>query len=302
MFSVRSDRNVGSAAPAGVGFVLPRPLRRPVRSLARLFSSDVEAPRYAGLALTVGLFAAAGVYGAILGGHVPSIVQAMTARTGFAVNAVRISGNVHTSEIDVLGAIGLDGFTSLVGFDAAAARDRIAELPWAQAVTVRKIYPSALEVRIEEREAFAVWQRGSDLTLIESDGKPIAPLTGTRHASLPLVVGTGAPERARAFIAKIATHQGLARRVVGYIRVADRRWDLRLDNGITVRLPEQGEDAALAQLVRLDQENGLLSRDVVAIDLRLTDRIAVQLSPDAAVARQAALKDRLAKAKSGRNI
>jgi cell division protein FtsQ len=248
------------------------------------------------------LFASAGLYGAVLGGHMPSVVQAVTARTGFAVSAVRITGNRETSEIDVLGAIGLDGFTSLIGFDAEAARDRIAALPWAQAVTVRKIYPSAIEVLIEERDAFAVWQHGSELTLIEKSGKPIAPLSGSRHASLPLVVGMGAPERAEAFIAKIAALDGLSRRVVGYIRVADRRWDLRLENGITVRLPEHGEDAALAELVRMDRESGLLSTDIVAIDMRLPDRIAVQLSPDASVAREAALKERLGKAKAERKI
>jgi cell division protein FtsQ len=302
VFSLRSDRNRWSAAPAGAGFVLPRLLRRPARSLSRLFDSDFEVPRYAGAALAIGLFASAGLYGAVLGGHMPSVVQAVTARTGFAVSAVRITGNRETSEIDVLGAIGLDGFTSLIGFDAEAARDRIAALPWAQAVTVRKIYPSAIEVLIEERDAFAVWQHGSELTLIEKSGKPIAPLSGSRHASLPLVVGMGAPERAEAFIAKIAALDGLSRRVVGYIRVADRRWDLRLENGITVRLPEHGEDAALAELVRMDRESGLLSTDIVAIDMRLPDRIAVQLSPDAAVAREAALKERLGKAKAERKI
>ena len=35
----------------------------------------------------------------------------------------------------------------------------------------------------------------------------------------------------------------------GYIRVAERRWDLRLENGITVKLPENGEDAAIAEVL-----------------------------------------------------
>ncbi len=300
MFSMRSERGA-SAAPAGAGLVLPRLLRRPARSLSRLFDSDFEVPRFAGAAMALALLGSTGIYGAVVGGHVPSIVQAVTARTGFAVSAVRITGNRETSEIDVLGALGFDGFTSLIGFDAEAARDRIAELPWVEAVTVRKIYPAALEVIIDERQAFAVWQHGSELTVIERDGRPITALSGARHASLPLVVGMGAPKRAEAFIDKIARMRGLSGRVVGYMRVADRRWDLRLDGGITVRLPEHGEDAALAELVRLDQENGLLSTDIVSVDMRLADRISIQLSPDAVVAREAALKERLGKAKSGRS-
>jgi len=84
------------------------------------------------------------------------------------------------------------------------------------------------------------------------------------------------------------------------MRVADRRWDLRLRNGVTIRLPEHGEEAALAELSRLDREEQLLSRDIVAVDMRLPDRFAVQLSPEAATAREAALKQRLANAKTGR--
>ena len=66
---------------------------------------------------------------------------------------------------------------------------------------------------------------------------------------LPLVDRPGAPEAAAGFIAKIKDHPELAARVKGYIRVAERRWDLRLENGITVKLPEAGEDQAIDELV-----------------------------------------------------
>lgn len=300
MFSVRSEGNGRSATPAGTGLVLPRLLRRPARALARLFVSDIEVPRHAGAALALALLGATGLYGAAVGGHMPSLVQAVTARTGFALSAVRITGNRETSEIDVLDAVGLNGFTSLIGFDAEAARERVAALPWVQAVTVRKIYPDTLEVHIGERQAFAIWQHGNELTVIESDGKPIAPLSSSHLAGLPLVVGMGAPERAKDFVAMVGAYPALAPRIVGYMRVADRRWDLRLRNGITVRLPERGEDAALADLARLDREHQLLSRDIVAVDMRLAERLAIQLSPDAASAREAAFKQRLEQAKAGR--
>jgi cell division protein FtsQ len=42
------------------------------------------------------------VYGAWAGGHMPTVVQAVTARTGFAVDQVKVVGNRETSEIDML--------------------------------------------------------------------------------------------------------------------------------------------------------------------------------------------------------
>ncbi len=65
-----------------------------------------------------------------------------------------------------------------------------------------------------------------------------------------------------------------------------------MENGITVKLPEDGEDQAIADLVRMDRENGLLTRDIAAVDMRLSDRLVVQLTPEAATQRQAALNEK----------
>jgi len=61
--------------------------------------------------------------------------------------------------------------------------------------------------------------------------------------------------------------------------VGERRWNLRLANGVEVRLPEEGAEAALAELVRLERENNVLARDIKAIDLRFPDRFIVKLPP-----------------------
>lgn len=261
-----------------------------MRAFLRMFDQDYEAPRFAASIMSLGLLAATGIYGTWHGGLVPTVVEAVTARSGFAVAAVKVSGNVETSEIDVFEAIGLNGYTALVGLDVDAARTRIEGLPWVKSVTVRKIYPDTLQVRMEERTAFAVWQHDGQLTLIEPDGKPIAPYVGGRHAKLPLVVGVGAPERAADFVKRLADYPEIASHAVGYIRVGERRWDVRLSNGVTIRLPERDEASALSEVAALDREQGLLSRDIVAVDMRLTDRISVQMSPGAAEDHQAAMK------------
>ena len=72
--------------------------------------------------------------------------------------------------------------------------------------------------------------------------------------------------------------------------VGQRRWNLRLKDGLDVRLPEGDVDKALAELSRLDKEDHLFSRDIVAVDMRLPDRLTVQLSDDAAKAREELFK------------
>ena len=289
---VRKTGAIGSSlfGLSGDGFVLPRWLRRPARLAARLGQGDFSPPPFSATIASAILLASSGLYGAYVGGHMPTLVQAVTARSGFAVDQIRVVGHHETSEIDVLDKLELDGWTSLIGFNADEARTRVAELPWVTDVSVRKIYPDALEVKIEERKPFAIWQHGSQLAVIEENGNVIVPFSSSRHANLPLVIGYGAANHASAFLAKVREYPELAARVKGYIRVSERRWDLRLENGITVKLPERGADTALADLVKMDRDVGLLSRDIAAVDMRLSDRLVVQLTPEAVERREASLK------------
>jgi cell division protein FtsQ len=259
--------------------------------VSRLASGDLTVPRYAATFAAAALFALTGLYGTILGGHLPEVVQTITAHSGFAIDDVRIAGNRETSEIDVLDRLELNGWTSLLGFNADAARARIVGLPWVKSASVRKVYPDVLEVSLVEKKPFAIWQNGSTLTLVEEDGGGIVPFAHERYATLPLVIGSGAAQHAKDFLGRIRRAPELAARVKAYIRIADRRWNLRLENGITIKLPAAAEDAAIADVVAMDREQGLLSRDISAVDLRFDDRLVLQLTPEAAVRRDAALTE-----------
>lgn len=310
MFALRAGQGGKAGSPDGLAaraaerLLLPRWLRRPARVFARLGTGDFVPPPYAATFATAVLFAATGAYGAYIGGQMPEVAQAVTARTGFAVDQVRVVGHRETSEIDILEKLDLTGWTSLIGFDVDAARERVSSLPWIEAASVRKVYPETLEIRIVEREPFAIWQHDGQLSIIGRKGNVIVPFTGGRHAELPLVVGAGAAVRAAGFVDEMSRYPDLAGRVKGYILVGERRWDLRLDNGITVKLPETGVDSAIQALLRMDGESGgLFNRQVASIDLRFADRMVLQLTPEAAESRQAALsKADKAKPKPGKRI
>ena len=70
-----------------------------------------------------------------------------------------------------------------------------------------------------------------------------------------------------------------------------------METKLTIKLPEDGEDQAIADLVRMDHDNGLLTRDIAAVDMRLSDRLVVQLTPEAATQREAALNEKPQKLK-----
>ncbi|MCY1382646.1 Cell division protein FtsQ [compost metagenome] len=105
-------------------------------------------------------------------------------------------------------------------------------------------------------------------------------------------MGEGAEKRVKGFVDEVAAYPGLAGKVRAYIRVADRRWDILLENGVRIMLPEDEPMKALAEVERLDSENQLLSRDIASVDLRLDDRVTVQLTASGMEQRQKFLAER----------
>ncbi len=283
------DRRLGSSRSP----VLPRPLRRTARFVGALASGQYVFPRYAGTVSLVLLFGLTGVCGVILGGHTHAALEATSSTLGFAVDRVNVTGNVETSDIDVLQQLRLDGDTSILTMSVHQARAALMQLPWVADAEVRKVYPDAVDVKLKERKAFAIWQHGQDLSLIERDGSVIAPFVqGSKFSGLPLYVGLGAEAAAAHFDGILSNWPGLRSRLRAIVRVSDRRWNLVFKNGITVKLPHTRVAQALEDLNVMDRERSILSRDIVAVDLRLGDRVTVQLTPQAAERRQAEIKAR----------
>jgi cell division protein FtsQ len=105
--------------------------------------------------------------------------------------------------------------------------------------------------------------------------------------------------QAHEFLTLLARYPLIRDQVRASILVADRRWNLKLNNGLDIRLPETGIADAFETLLSLDRDKKLLSRDIASVDLRLPDRVTVRLSDGAAQAREDALKERRAKKKGG---
>ncbi|HXX04475.1 MAG TPA: cell division protein FtsQ/DivIB, partial [Xanthobacteraceae bacterium] len=164
--------------------------------------------------------------------------------------------------------------------------------PWIADAAVFKLYPDRLQINITERQPFALWQEEGRVSVIAADGTVLEPFVAERYRDLPLVVGRGAERQAKNFLAVVARYPDIRTMLRASILVAQRRWNLQLDNGIDVRLPEGNVEEAFQRLIALDHEKKLLSRDIVAVDLRVPDRVTVRLSDAATLAREDALKDK----------
>ncbi|MET0669783.1 MAG: cell division protein FtsQ/DivIB [Xanthobacteraceae bacterium] len=254
-------------------------------------------PRGTGTVTFALLMAATFTYGTVRGGHVEAVLAEMSdARdaianaVGFRITSIALAGGRAMTREEILTTAGVTGRSSLLFLDATAARARLKANPWIAEATILKLYPGRLHIKVTERYAFALWQKDGKVAVISADGTVVESFVSQRFTKLPMVVGAGADVKAREFLAIIDGFPAIRDQLQASILVADRRWNLRLKNGISIRLPEEGIATALTTLLALDRDKKLLSRDIDMVDLRLPDRVTVRLSDDAYNARAEVLK------------
>ncbi|MEI7712847.1 MAG: cell division protein FtsQ/DivIB, partial [Rhodospirillales bacterium] len=233
------------------------------------------------LVVGAGLFAVRGV---APGSTIAGMRERLGGSTGFAglrVADVKVDGQANTPLPLLYAAIGVAKGDPILGFSVEAARARVESLTWVEQATVERRLPDIVVVSIKERRPFAIWQNQKKYVLIDRAGQVVANQdVALFKDKLPMVVGPGAPIAANALVKALEKYPSLSGRILAAVRVGERRWDLHLKNGIDVMLPEGHEPEALERLLQLHQDHALMDRPLVAIDLRLPDRLVVRPRPD----------------------
>jgi cell division protein FtsQ len=238
---------------------------------------------------TMALIVLVVLYGLFVGGHVAAAGQdianranKLMAMAGFSIDDVTVTGRSHADAQALLAALGIKRGDPIFGFDTERARENIERVDWVKSATVTRLLPDAIRIDIVERKPFAIWQRGGELSVVDEQGRIITDKDVRNYAALPFIVGFGGAREAEDILSLMAdTQPEFLSRVRAFVRVGGRRWNLRLENGVDVKLPEVGVEQALAEIVSLDAKYRLLSRDIESVDLRLPDRVSVALTPAA---------------------
>lgn len=274
------------------------------RSGVRIGSRIVRVHRGVGSVLALGVLVASGVTGAHFGGHLEQMRVTfgspldIAARTlGFSVNSVSLTGLKELREDEVFAAARIPATAALPFLDVNAIRARLRAVPLIADASVRKLYPDRLAISVVEREAFALWQQDGQVNVVSADGTVIDALRDERFLKLPHVVGPGANLRAAEYAALLDGAPTLRGKIRAGVLVSERRWTLKMINGIDVKLPEEKPLEALRLLAALDRDNEVLDRDVILVDMRVPGRVAFRLTEEAAAVRHEMLLKKLPKIK-----
>lgn len=202
---------------------------------------------------------------------------ALSGQLGLRVEKMYAEGRERTSERDLVAALGRYQDTFILAVDTAAAKQRLESLPWVQRATVTRQFPDTLSIRLEEHHPVAVWIDNGHRRLIGKQGEliPVGDMRG--FGALPVLRGDGAPQRIDELFRILDAEPTLERHLTQATLVGERRWNVWLDHRVEVRLPERGAEEAWRYLGKRQRETGLLSRAIVAIDLRNPSWLALRL-------------------------
>ena len=254
---------------------------RPRKAKARAPKANARVTRLA--AISFGLFLA--LIGAVVLVALGVPAKAMTAageaigRAGFTVKRVDVVGIRNMDSAPVYG-IALDQRSMAMPLvDVDGIRERLLRYGWVKDARVSRRLPDTLVIDIVERQPAALWQDREQLALIDGDGVVIDRVPVTQMPDLPLLVGAGANLHQRELTQLLEVAPTLKPQLVSASWVGGRRWDLKLQTGETIALPEGTAAArsALGKFAELDKSTGLLGRGLIRFDLRLPGKMIVRL-------------------------
>ena len=274
-------------APSRLAFRLQRLWLTPaVRALTR-----IGVPVFA-VALGLGLWLGDQGRRAEIVERYETVKETIQHRPEFMVSLLKIDGASPEVDSAIRAMLPVQLPASSFNIDLDAYRDTIRKLDAVADVALVIRNGGTLEAKVTERVPALLWRTPTGLEMLDAGGHRVATLVAREvRPDLPLIAGAGADRAAPEALRLIAGAGPLMPRLRGLVRMGERRWDVVLDRGQRIALPEKGAVQALDRILALDAAEDLLARDFTMVDLRNGERPTIRLSAHALEAFQEIQQD-----------
>lgn len=211
----------------------------------------------------------------------------LTASHNMDARVFVIEGTFNLKKKDLIDTLALRKGVSLFSYEPHRLKEKAEHIPWVRSAKVQRLFPHTLAIKIAERVPIALWQKNKRLTLVDDQGNLMMGVAPEKFSYLPLVVGDKAPEKIPGLFAILSAEPHLQKRLKTAILISERRWDLVLDGGLQVKLPERDLTKALSHLYALEHNKTLTMKDVLCVDLRVPGRFYLRMKEKAVLVHRA---------------
>ncbi|KAF0675461.1 cell division protein FtsQ/DivIB [Profundibacterium mesophilum] len=206
------------------------------------------------------------------------LIETFQNRETFMVSGMQVGGASGPLAREIGALLGIRFPVSSFDLDLGEMQRTIAALDAVEAASLRVRPGGQLQIDVRERHPAIIWRSADGLELLDRRGHRVKTVEGREmRPDLPLMAGEGAGARTAEALELVATGALLSSRMRGLARIGDRRWDVILDRGQRILLPERNPVGALEQVIAMQQAQDLLGRDVVQVDMRMARRPTVRM-------------------------
>lgn len=208
-----------------------------------------------------------------------------TASAGFTVENLLVEGRVHTDPVLLKAILNIQTGDPLFGVSPRDAQALLEDTKWIRRAHIQRRLPDTLYIKLQERTPIALWTHDGKTALLDEDGAPISVDDLSPFKGLIALKGKAANDAAAHLITALAAEPIIATHIVSATRYGARRWDLTLQNGITLKMPEDDLlSRALSRAADAQINDKILdSEDLESLDLRFDDKIIIRTKPGAVI-------------------
>ena len=203
----------------------------------------------------------------------PSLVN-----NSFQIKHVIIEGSEKSNESHIKNnVIKLSG--NLIGSNFDAIKELVESSEWVKRASIKKVLPSTLIINIIENDPYAIYFREGKSFLLDLDGSIITEINLDNYKDdLLFVRGENSPKLLGQLIRDISvSFPSLIQNLKEIEFIEKRRWNLKLDNMLLVKLPDQKIQQSLQNLKQLFEDQKVMQSNIIEIDLRIQGRAALKV-------------------------
>jgi len=170
--------------------------------------------------------------------------------------------------------------TNFFSADMQTIQQTVAALPWVASVTVKRVWPDAIDIKVKEQKPYVRWGQQS---LLNERGERFTPKQVYQFKNLPLISGPDQQEQKVLEIMKgIRTELADQSLALAEFNVNDRwAWKIKLTSGMEIEL---GRNEQLKKLQRFLNTLDVLGQErvnsIATVDLRYPNGFAIAWKPD----------------------
>ncbi len=200
---------------------------------------------------------------------------------GFKIENILITGTRNLSNNYIKNIIEIYKDGSIFNIDLSSIYNKIKQNSWVKEVSVERVLPNIIKIKILENQPIAIWQNKTNNKLITANGDIIFDGNVNDFKNdFPIIKGNKSKENISSILEILETNQNFYENIWSLTFINERRWDLHFNQGLVVRLPSKDIKKAWEKIIKLQKNYNILNLKLTEIDLRNPKQILGKINFD----------------------